>query len=324
MVYRMKHFLPAESLPDFIGKLMEKHKVAAPVTRSGVTVYDFLKNCGEFSTEYVNTTYPAKKFFLPAREGLLKFSKGKTKGVSGSEGVLLFGVRPCDINALNILDKLFLDEPADPYYARRRKDIIVVGLSCTKPGPKCFCDSVGHREVEGGYDLLLTEAEGGYTISVGSARGGKLLDKKIIKQKSARPKRKKKCKNALKESGVKKLDESLENSVWTENSEKCLSCGACTITCPTCGCFDVFDVMEPDLKDGVRERLWDSCQIKGFTRVAGGFVFRDARDKRMKFRVYHKLLYFPRQYGVFMCTGCARCGSNCPTEISMVKMVNGL
>ncbi|MFC1800837.1 4Fe-4S dicluster domain-containing protein [Nanoarchaeota archaeon] len=107
-------------------------------------------------------------------------------------------------------------------------------------------------------------------------------------------------------------------------AKECLSCSACTSTCPTCCCFDVEDYCELGGDCSKRNRKWISCQVLGFTKVAGGYVFRKEREDRLKHRILHKFRYHTNEFGKKMCIGCGRCITNCPTEIDITEVVKNL
>ena len=111
---------------------------------------------------------------------------------------------------------------------------------------------------------------------------------------------------------------------FLEKTRQCIGCGACTIVCPTCACFDIDDYSELDLASGRRVRTWDSCQLKPFTRVAGNHIFRDTRVERFKHRIYHQIQYFKERHDEVFCTGCGRCIRGCPTKIDWVEAINKL
>src|SRR3989338_1345309 len=121
----------------------------------------------------------------------------------------------------------------------------------------------------------------------------------------------------------KDISELYDHPDWKKGVDMCISCGACTSLCPTCYCFEVHDQTElKDPKKSKRERTWSSCQVKEFTKVAGGHVFRDKREDRFKHRIYHQLEYFREQHGIDLCVGCGRCITACPTKIDFVKIIN--
>lgn len=72
---------------------------------------------------------------------------------------------------------------------------------------------------------------------------------------------------------------------------------------------------------GERRRVWASCQIDGYTDIAGGIAFRKSKSERMRFKVLHKLLDHRKRYGRNMCVGCGRCDDVCPEYISFITCI---
>jgi sulfhydrogenase subunit beta (sulfur reductase) len=112
--------------------------------------------------------------------------------------------------------------------------------------------------------------------------------------------------------------------IWEELGERCLSCGSCSLVCPTCYCYDVADEVELGSRDGTRVRRWDSCLYSSHALVAGGENFRESRASRIKFRFYHKQRGFVAEYGRPSCVGCGRCIEACPVQIDIVEVLNRL
>ena len=75
---------------------------------------------------------------------------------------------------------------------------------------------------------------------------------------------------------------------------------------------------------GERRRVWASCQIDGYTEMAGGHGFRKNQGDRMRFKVMHKIYDFEKRFGYPMCVGCGRCDDVCPEYISYSNCVNRL
>ena len=120
----------------------------------------------------------------------------------------------------------------------------------------------------------------------------------------------------------KDIENDYKNKIWESDANKCLSCSACTIYCPTCNCFDINDKIDINFKNGNRTRTQTSCQLKSFSEVAGGKCFRDSRLARFKHFVYHKISYFKKTHDKYMCVGCGRCLRVCPTKIDWVDTIN--
>ena len=114
------------------------------------------------------------------------------------------------------------------------------------------------------------------------------------------------------------------SDVWAEVASRCVGCGACTLTCPTCFCFDVTDEVEVTAEDGMRQRSWDSCMLSTFAEVAGGENFREKTINRTRHRLFRKFKYITDEEGLPWCVGCGRCTAFCPAGISMPDIVNDL
>jgi len=305
----MQKIIAKKDLSGFIDGLVRKYNVVAPV-KDVNTKFRKIESSSEVYLDKV-TELPAKMHFMPEGETLVEFKDGKAAELDGKiKKTILFGLRKCDLNALQILDKVMYD----PQYLSKRKNTILVGLFCEHPDDKCFCNSM---ELQDYYDLFFYPKGKNYYIAVGSKKGAALVkDLKEVKEiKIPNPKNTKVLK-------TKEIGKNYRDSIWKGDVDKCLSCGACTMMCPTCNCFDIKDSLDADLKTGKRVRCHSSCQLKSFSRVAGGKSFRDSRLSRFKHFVYHKIVYYKKQKGRPMCVGCGRCLRVCPTRIDWVDTIN--
>jgi NAD-dependent dihydropyrimidine dehydrogenase PreA subunit len=331
----LKRFvIPKEYLREFIQKLLHSHEIIAPVKRDEIHIFERIKNFEEIDLNFINTIFPPKKYFLPHLENIFDYKGNRTRVSYDETPRIIFGIRPCDVNCLSRYDKVFLNEEfLDPYYFKRKENTLILSLNCSQAGENCFCTSLGTDKLnQGMFDLLFTEEEGeNYLVEVGSKKGAKLINKnkKLFSPTDEKPKIKLTCKKKITEENLNKLNDpkNFNSKVWEEYAEKCLSCCSCTITCPTCTCFGLRDIINLDLESGSRKREWQSCQLKVFTKVAGEYVFREERHKRLKHRIYHQLNYFKKKYGKNgknLCVGCGRCIENCPTNIDMTEILQKL
>jgi ferredoxin len=107
---------------------------------------------------------------------------------------------------------------------------------------------------------------------------------------------------------------------WKKLAEKCLGCGICAFSCPTCHCFDIMECAKG--KNGSRFRCWDTCQFEKFTLMGHGHNPRPSKTERTRQRVFHKFKYSVERYGMLGCVGCGRCISRCPVNIDIEQVVN--
>lgn len=312
--------------------------VAKGLNNHGKTLYDFniIKNFTELALDYDQTIHSAKNYFLPLRENLCTFTlqgddweKHVDFGAYGP--TVLFGLHPCDINALNKLDKVMMsgDFP-NPYYGAKRQQMFIVGHSC-QPTPSCFCRSMGTDYAQRGFDLFLTRLADSYFAEINSSTAFHLLEKMETRDaddndhaafRAAVEKKNKQITAQVDTSDLSKiLDMEFQAEVWQQWGDKCLSCGTCANVCPTCYCYGVEEEVDLDLTHAVKEKLLYSCNLLDFAQVAGGHNFRPASATRLKYRFYHKHRGFVEAYEEALCVGCGRCGDACLAEINVPDVI---
>lgn len=319
---------PKTSISRFFDLLAQIGKIWAPVRVSEqsfsfkpVTSYE------DVAFEALRTILPPKKLFFTPEEKLFSFTENDIQEALPSlEKEVLFGVHPCDLAGLNVMDTIYSAAPQDNHYMRRRSRTLIVGLSCL-PDKHCFCESMGTDSPKKGYYLFLTDIGDYYFVQVQTPEGLELidLDKGLFSPASSELRERFKqfwsyrstCfTNKFESDNVPAIvDMEWDNKLWDELAQRCLSCGNCTPVCPTCYCFDIVDISSLDGKSGERKREWDSCQIVSFAKVAGDFNFRPGPVDRLKFWYRHKLHGFDDPYGFPTCVGCGRCTVSCPSGI---------
>ncbi len=327
----------------FVNNLIkDKYYDVIGVKEKGIRyVFGPLENANDLRLDYDVTILPPKKYFLPQYEKLMDFDLTKSFDVKKNNLVkpmILIGVHPYDIIAIEQTDKLYLDSQKDDFYKKRRENIVIIGVDVQKISPKSFAGSMNTHVTDSGFDLMITNLRDSYTIIIGSKKGKNLLDKhgntksadstdikkihdirkKILSQYNRKLKiPKKEWSNVL----VANYD----HPIWEKRSEKCMECSSCTMVCPTCYCYDVFEDVSLNLKDGNRIRTWDGCLIRDFTKIGSGEVFRDDISKRYRHRFYRKGNYLPERYGFVACVGCGRCGTAClPNIADPCDLINDL
>lgn len=327
--------LPKENREEFLTSLEHFGEMYIPKPKGKDSyIFDRMNSPEEVAWEYLRTIIPPKKYVTPPHECLLKYSEEQgyeEPEVEFAERKILFGLHPCDIHGLQIMDLVYDGEYDDPYYFKRRKDVAVIGLSCV-PDEKCFCRSMDTDSVEKGFDLFLSELEESYLVAIGSGLGDQMAQYTGHLLREASPEDRKEyldLRNQRKEQFEIEMDTSdlpyildleKESEVWDEIGAQCLCCGSCSMVCPTCTCFNIYDQQNEDGQTGVRLREWDCCLFKNYTRVAGGETFRDSRADRVKNRYLHKQRHFVEEFGRPSCVGCGRCIDACPAGINVVEV----
>ena len=289
----------------------------------------------------VNTVKGPKDLFFPQSEDLMAFkTEGKKIEVidtrAATEDFAVFGVRACDVKSLEVLDRVFLTEPRDSYYACRREHGIIISLACNRPTENCFCTTFGIDATEPRGDVTTWLTDDALYFRANTERGEDFLklfaditeecdDTAVNAQKEKIEKIMKRLPLAeLKADafGGGKTDTFFNSPEWEKLSESCLGCGTCTFVCPTCQCYDIRDFKTNN--GVVRYRCWDSCMYSEFTRMAHGNN-RNTQKERFRQRFMHKLVYFPENNdGMFSCVGCGRCLAKCPISMNIVKVMKTL
>jgi sulfhydrogenase subunit beta (sulfur reductase) len=284
------------------------------------------------------TILPLKKFFIPPRFRMFTYDKnGYKEDFQNIPNRVVIGVHSCDLAGFTILNKLFTERYPDPYWIERRKRTAIIGVSCI-PDEFCFCNETGTDSVDEGFDIFLSETGADfYLVWIGSSLGDDLMRmaeplfsedispedmQKFIDWKKARQKEFKLDIDLMAMPSISEL--SMPSKIWDKIGERCLSCGSCSMVCPTCNCYDVRDVV--DLKEckGDRNRCWDSCTLYEYSLVAGGHNFRASRADRMRLWYTHKLEAFVGAYGKPSCVGCGRCLVTCPVDINVYTVSKAL
>ncbi|MGM9646514.1 MAG: 4Fe-4S dicluster domain-containing protein [Eubacteriales bacterium] len=327
-------------LNDFFAAIAAEEKLYLPVDGEKGADYK-LWNEGVTYSGALNTNRSAKDFFFPQTENIVDFKReGKTIEVidtrTEAENFVIFGVRACDARSFTILDKVFLAEPVDSFYASRRAHGTIVTMACTRPGETCFCGTFGIDMTEPEGDVACWIAEDALWLKANTEKGEALLERVAALTEEGDASAVDAQKAAVKEIAKKLplqnlpteafkgdvLLEKFDSAKWPELSKACLGCGTCTFVCPTCQCYDIFDF---DTGHGVkRARCWDSCMYSDFTRMAHGNS-RNSQVERFRQRFMHKLVYFPMNNGgEFGCVGCGRCLAKCPINMNIVKVMKSL
>ena len=285
-----------------------------------------------------------KQFLLPPR---LRLWRAERDGDGGFEveqepteetRFAFLGVRSCELHAIEIQDKVFLGgRVQDRDYSARREGAFFVAVNCFEPGGTCFCDSMGTGpKVESGYDLALTEILDGehrLLVEAGSERGEEVLAELPGRQatpadleaagaavEGARHKMGRQL-DATDLHGL--LRRNLEHPRWDEVAERCLTCGNCTMACPTCFCTSVEDTTDLTGQSAERHRVWESCYSVEYSHIHGGSIRPSGRSRYRQW-LTHKFGTWHDQFDTSGCVGCGRCITWCPVGIDVTEELTAI
>ena len=332
--------ISVDKLDSLFAAISEQNKLYLPVDGKNGANYELYES-GKTLSNALNTVRSAKDFFFPQTENLMDFKvDGKNIELIDTreecEDFVIFGVRACDVRSFDVLDRVFLAEPADSYYQNRREHGIIMSLACTRPAETCFCGTFGIDAANPDGDVVCYKTDDALYIDAKTEKGEKLLcfveniteecdntavdeQKKVIKERLDKLPLKDVSADKF---GAGKTDEFFNDPAWAELSQSCLGCGTCTFVCPTCQCYDIKDF---NTGHGVKRfRCWDSCMYSEFTKMSAGQP-RLSQLERFRQRFMHKLVYYPTNNdGMFSCVGCGRCLAKCPIQMNIVKVMKTL
>ncbi len=353
--------LEREHLEQLLQALVGRgYEVVGPTLHEGAIVYDHLTSTADlpagWTDEQAGGKYRVKrredqalfgcvvgphswkKFLYPPLQRLLQAARnGKGLRILPEEEpatpkYAFFGVRACELSAIAVQDKVFLDgQFVDPGYKARRENLFLLAVNCGQAGGTCFCASMNTGpKATSGFDLALTELlQNGrhyFLVEVGSLRGAEVLA--AVPHQPANDADKQYAERILEDAtrhmgrrldtrGIKELlYRNYEHPQWDKVAERCLSCANCTMVCPTCFCTTVEDVTDLTGEHAERWRRWDSCFTVDFSYIHGGSVRATPRSRYRQWMI-HKLATWIDQFGVSGCVGCGRCITWCPVGIDI-------
>lgn len=336
----------------------EGFRTVGPVARDGAVTYADIETAEDLPRGLVDEQEPGgyrlrsegdalfdalpgqaswKQVLFPAHEplwhaekvdGNLRFTERLPKGTR----MALVGARPCELAAISIQDRVFLEGQAiEPRYSLRRQDVFIVAVECGRAAPTCFCTSFGTGPRVGAgspADIVVTEIPGTGFVARGESVPGQVL----IDSLGARPATVPEIEAAVDRVAStahsirrhlptaqlqSRLRAARGQDVWDELEERCLACGNCTAVCPTCFCSSAVDGSSLDGTTANRDRVWASCFTLDFSYMTGHTV-RTSVAARYRQWITHKLSTWVDQFDSFGCVGCGRCITWCPVGIDIV------
>lgn len=330
--------IKAENLPALFRTIAAEQELYLPVKAGGQVNFAAWSEEAEVSLETLKTVKSPKDAFFPQSENLYTCVRDGKKITIEPEALkeqnfVVFGMKACDVQGVKVLDRVFLSDPVDSFYAARREHGTIVALACHEPEESCFCKVFGIDCAEPTADVAAWMIQGELYWKPLTEKGETLTEqiKEVLTDaEEQQVEEEKKAIRAIVEKlpysnlslkgwGEKDYMERFNSHVWEELYKPCLACGTCTFVCPTCQCYDIKDY---DTGHGVqRYRCWDSCMYSDFTMMAHGNN-RTSQMQRFRQRFMHKLVYYPlNNDGLFSCVGCGRCVEKCPSSLNIVKVI---
>ncbi len=263
--------------------------------------------------------YSAKEVVLPITQILFYFSEDGYKESEVDDKKLLIFLRACDINGMKRVDEIYLNAGIEPdyFYKRMREKVKFVLMGCSESFRNCFCVSMNTNKTENyslGFNLVGNDVYLDIKDEELNVFKGEEVDFEVDYVKE----------NNFKLEVPKNINTVAiaKHEMWDEYDARCIACGRCNFVCPTCTCFTMQDVSyKENENNGERRRVWSSCQVDGFTDMAGNHSFRKKQGERMRYKVMHKINDFNEKFGYQMCVGCGRCDDVCPQYISLSECI---
>jgi ferredoxin len=326
-------------LPKLYAAMAGENDLFLPVRTAGQTNFGLYTENAEVDIDTLKTVKSAKDIFFPQSEILYKVRR--EEGKFAVEGAVLrqtpfvvFGIRGCDVQALAVLDKVFLSDPVDSYYAARRQMGIIISQACGRPDTSCFCKTFGVDCADPEGDVVTWLVGEELYWQPKTEKGRQLTANLAALLQKADDEAMEAVKTAIRviveklplksldlsKWGAEAADKNFNSPLWEQLYSPCLACGTCTFVCPTCQCYDIKDYATGN---GVqRYRCWDSCMYSDFTMMAHGNN-RTSQMQRFRQRFMHKLAYFPANNdGMFSCVGCGRCVEKCPVALDITRLID--
>ena len=336
------YFINKPNLDRLAKSLSKTYKIFAPVKSDNKRFYKEIGENGLVDSVIgeIRAVEPMKSFYFPARAKVAEYFSKKTSDKK-EKPIAIIGAKSCDLASFKIMDHVYAKEPfRDPFYVSKREEGLIISSDCTCYGETCFCVAIGIMPYPTeNFDINLSELDGGYVAEPGSSKGEKIIKEHAELFQSAEPymgkisSNRKKLKEDLlehvKKSNIPPKDSvqgafksKFDSNLWEDVAKTCVECGACNMICPTCHCFILMDQKNGNSFE--RLKMWDSCLLMSFARVAGGANPRKLLAQRMRNRFDKKFNFFLDTIGKFGCTGCGRCTEACPGKIDIREVLSKL
>jgi len=328
----MNYALNTHDFNKILKELSKDYKIFAPKRFAGKGAFSDtdLISYGEVNKleEIVlneKTFYSPKEIIFPITQVMFNFTQEEYREPKIDDKKYIIFARACDIWGIKRLDLVFLNNGQEPdyYYEKLREKVKFFLIECEDSFDSCFCVSTGTNKTED-YSAFVRINNNQIEMNIkdedfcgffAQYKTEQVISPNFIE------------KNKINLEIPKNLDKNFiyNHEMWDEYNSRCISCGRCNFSCPSCSCFSTQDIFYIENEQcGERRRVWASCHVDCFTDMAGCHSFRNKKAERMRFKVLHKIYDTKERFGEYTCVGCGRCDDVCPEYISFSKCVNKL
>ena len=322
----MKIKLDKSSFNQGLKRLKSEYKILAPKTTpfkgvfsdTDITKYEEISSIEEIEFNK-KSNFSAKETILPITQVLFYFTEKEYKTSDIDDKKLLVFLRACDLNGIKRIDEIYLRNgiEKDYFYERLREKVKFVLIGCKESFRNCFCVSMDSNKSDN-YSMAINLRDDEIYLDIKDSAldifEGEVCDFEVDYVKE----------NIINLEVPENINivELSKHPMWDEYDTRCIACGKCNFVCPTCTCFTMQDIYYKENENvGERRRVWASCQVDGYTDMAGGHSFRKKQGERMRYKVMHKIHDFNKRFGYQMCVGCGRCDDACPQYISLSECI---
>jgi sulfhydrogenase subunit beta (sulfur reductase) len=346
-------YITKNNLSNLLEIIQKDYDIFVPVKRENNRFYKRYDPSMKFSEDEkladentivlgeVRAFEPLKVFYTRAREIVADGFKAELPRTN-PKPFCIVGAKACDLKGFKIQDFVFKEgDFQDPFYIEARENNLIISADCTCALDTCFCSTVDVKPYpEKDFDLNLSQVSGGFIAQAGSQKGqalidnnpslfGEAMDRAVAEMEEQRKRVTADVRKNIRQNNIPSQDKykgiiqkNYDSPIWGEEAKTCVECGACNTICPTCHCFLLYDQMSEERME--RLRVWDSCMIKDFAKVAAGVNPRPWLWMRLRNRFEKKFDFFPELAGIYACTGCGRCITACPAKIDIRKILQRL
>jgi len=198
-----KNLISKEVMRGFLKHLSNEHTLVCPVDTGKVIEYREIKNSDDSAVEPAAEVITSgkvtsgeniavdeqiltddrisynsfKTFYFPQTELMFTFKNEDIIDNTDIPGFVIFGARPCDLEALRVMNIVYTSgKYADPFFQRRFDANFLIGVGCKNKKSECFCDEMKiNKDYSDFCDIMLTDNGENYTIVHLSEKGRNAL-----------------------------------------------------------------------------------------------------------------------------------------------------